>query len=90
MVGECQYHGEKWKLIKRFENMQGVIERYRSGECGGAVRVGVNLKSSEIEWQWKEEEELIIPSGVGSSGEVGSGDGLGELRPPSGSESLSH
>ena len=73
-----------------FENTQGVIERYRSGECGGVARVGVNLKSSEIEWHWKEEEESIIPSGVGSAGEVGSGDGSGELRPPSASESVSH
>ena len=71
-----------------FENTQGVIERYRSGECGGVARVGVNLKSSEIEWRWKYEDELIVPSGVSSSGEVVSGEGLGELRTPSDSESL--
>merc|ERR1711974_73987 len=55
ILGECEYRWEKWKLVKRFENMRGVIERYRSGECVGVARVGVNLKSSEIEWHWKEE-----------------------------------
>ena len=88
--GECQYYGEKWKLIKCFENMLGVIERNREGERGGVVRVGVSLKSSEIKWHWKDEEELVIPTGANSSGEVGSGDGWVELCPPSGIESLSN
>ena len=90
VIGECQYHGEKWRLIKCFENMLGVIERNREGECGGVVRVGVSLKSSEIKWQWKDEDELVVPSGANSSGEDGSGEGLVELCPPSGVESLSN
>ena len=90
VVGECQYHGERWKLIKCYENMLGVIERCRAGECGGVVRVGVNLKSSEIKWHWEAEDELVVPSGLNSSGEVGSGESLVELCPPSGIESLSN
>ena len=90
VVGECQYRGEKWKLIGRSENMLGAIQRCRSGERGGVARAGVNLKSSETEWRWEDEDELVAPSGVNSSGEVGSGDGWVELRPPSGAESLSH
>ena len=54
------------------------------------MRVGISLKSSEIKWQWEAEDELIVPSGENSSGEVGSGDGLAELCPPSGKESLSN
>ena len=90
VVGECQYHGEKWKLIMRFENMLGAMESCRIGERGGAVRAGVNLKSSEIEWRWEDEDELVVPSGVNSPGEVVSGDGWVELCPPSGAESLSN
>ena len=56
VVGECQYHGERGKLLKRFENKLGVIERRRSGDCGGVVRAGVNLQSSEIDWRWKNED----------------------------------
>ena len=68
----------------------GVKERNREGECGGVVHVGIGLKSSEIKWHWKDEEELVIPSGANSSGEVGSGEGWVELCPPSGVESLSN
>ena len=66
------------------------MESCRIGERGGAVRAGVNLKSSEIEWRWEDEDELVVPSGVNSSGEVVSGDGWVELCPPSGAESLSN
>ena len=52
--------------------------------------MGISLKSSEIKWHWEDEDELIVPSGENSSGEVGSGESLVELCPPSGIESLSN
>ena len=80
---------EKWELIKRFENVRGLWGRCRPGERGGVARVGVTLKTTEIQWHWKEEEELALSAGGNSSGKDGKGEVLAELRPPAGrSESL--